>query len=213
MSKRILCFGDSNTWGYIPGTGKRYSEEIRWPMVLQNILKDEFTIIEDGINGRTTCFDKGWGECKNGKTGLGYALLANYPLDGVVLMLGTNDLAEKNAIYAAQGCDELIRIIQNANNYFRVDSPIFENQPKILLVIPPALHPSIDNSPVISFHGKYKESLKFKEYYQDVAKKRNVGILNASDYAKASEIDYLHLDSNSHKQLANAIATKLKEMF
>lgn len=182
-------------------------------MALQSILKDEFTIIENGIIGRTTCFDKGWGECKNGKTGLGYALLANYPLDGVVLMLGTNDLAEKDAIYAAQGCDELIRIIQNANNYFRVDSPVFENQPKLLLVIPPTLHPNIDNSSVISFHGKYKESLKFKEYYQDVAKKRSVEILNAGDYAKASEIDCLHLDSYSHKQLANAIATKLKEMF
>lgn len=28
--KQILCYGDSNTWGFIPGTKERYPWEIRW---------------------------------------------------------------------------------------------------------------------------------------------------------------------------------------
>ena len=38
MKKRIVCFGDSNTWGYIPITGERYDESIRWPARLQEKL-------------------------------------------------------------------------------------------------------------------------------------------------------------------------------
>jgi len=213
MPKKILCYGDSNTWGYMPGTGERYPDDVRWTGVVSKLLKDDFVILEDGISGRTTCFDKGWGDCKNGRTGLGYALLSNYPLDGVVIMLGSNDIAEKDAAYASFGCDELIRIIQNANNYFRVESPIFVNEPKILLVAPPLLHEDIDKSSVIQMHGKYQESLKFKELYQNVAKNRNVEFLDAAQYTKASPIDCLHLDGKSHHNLGEAIANKLKEMF
>ena len=28
--KTILCFGDSNTWGYEPATGQRYAPDVRW---------------------------------------------------------------------------------------------------------------------------------------------------------------------------------------
>ena len=28
--KRILCFGDSNTWGFAPKDGYRFDENTRW---------------------------------------------------------------------------------------------------------------------------------------------------------------------------------------
>ena len=52
MKRRILCFGDSNTWGYKP-TGGRYDEETRWPMRMQRLLGDGYIVIEEGLNGRT----------------------------------------------------------------------------------------------------------------------------------------------------------------
>ena len=36
--KRILCFGDSLTWGYDPDRRIRFNEEIRWTQVLQKHL-------------------------------------------------------------------------------------------------------------------------------------------------------------------------------
>ena len=56
MKKRILCFGDSNTWGYMV-TGGRFPDDVRWPMRLQMLLGDEYTVIEEGFNCRTTVFD------------------------------------------------------------------------------------------------------------------------------------------------------------
>lgn len=58
--KRIICFGDSNTWGYNPVTGGRYDENTRWPMRMQQILGDEYQIIEEGQNGRTISCEDPW---------------------------------------------------------------------------------------------------------------------------------------------------------
>ena len=52
MRRRILCFGDSNTWGYKP-TGGRYDEDTRWPMRMQRVLGDDYIVVEEGLNGRT----------------------------------------------------------------------------------------------------------------------------------------------------------------
>lgn len=38
--KNILCFGDSNTWGYDPVTGSRYAYDVRWTGRLQQMLPD-----------------------------------------------------------------------------------------------------------------------------------------------------------------------------
>lgn len=50
--KTILCFGDSNTWGYIPGSGKRYPFGKRWTGQLQNHLGGGFAVVEEGLDGR-----------------------------------------------------------------------------------------------------------------------------------------------------------------
>ena len=36
--KKILCYGDSNTFGYNPYDASRYNEHTRWTAILQNIL-------------------------------------------------------------------------------------------------------------------------------------------------------------------------------
>lgn len=55
MKKRILCFGDSNTWGFTPITGERYPEGVRWTSLLGEYTGAQ--IIEEGLNGRTSIFD------------------------------------------------------------------------------------------------------------------------------------------------------------
>ena len=64
--KRILCFGDSNTWGYAPKDGYRFDENTRWTGLLQNALPD-YKIIEEGLNGRTAVWDDPIEGYKNGK--------------------------------------------------------------------------------------------------------------------------------------------------
>jgi lysophospholipase L1-like esterase len=65
----ILCYGDSNTFGYIPGSGgQRYGRDIRWTGRLQHLLGERYYVIEEGLGGRTTVWDDPIEEHKNGKT-------------------------------------------------------------------------------------------------------------------------------------------------
>ena len=92
MKKRIVCFGDSNTWGYIPITGERYDESIRWPARLQEKLGyQDYTVVEEGLTGRTTVFDDPFDPELNGLKTMPAVLRSAAPIDVLVFMLGTND--------------------------------------------------------------------------------------------------------------------------
>ena len=78
--KTVLCYGDSNTYGYNPENGLRYSEDERWTGVLKSLLGPAYNVIEEGCNGRTTIYDdplEGW---KNGKDYLKPCLNSHKPL-------------------------------------------------------------------------------------------------------------------------------------
>jgi lysophospholipase L1-like esterase len=52
--RTLLCYGDSNTWGYDPATRTRYLPHVRWTGVLAARLGAEYRVVEEGLNGRTT---------------------------------------------------------------------------------------------------------------------------------------------------------------
>lgn len=90
--KQLLCFGDSNTWGLIPKSNERYSWGVRWTSILQEKLNDSnIRIIEEGLCGRTTIYDDAYRANRNGLESLSEILETNYPIDGAIIMLGTND--------------------------------------------------------------------------------------------------------------------------
>ena len=93
--KNILCFGDSNKWGYSPQDGNRHPPEIRWTGVLQKSLGANYHVIEEGLNGRTTFINEEGEEARPLRSGsdvLQIILESHRPLDFVTIMLGTNDL-------------------------------------------------------------------------------------------------------------------------
>ncbi len=65
--KRILCYGDSNTWGYDPLTTDRFDANTRWTRVLGKSLGGAYEVIEEGLNGRTTVWDDPIEGFKSGK--------------------------------------------------------------------------------------------------------------------------------------------------
>ena len=60
--KKILCFGDSNTFGFNPENGKRFDEKTRWTGILKSKLKDLYIVQEAGCNNRTAFSDNPSGE-------------------------------------------------------------------------------------------------------------------------------------------------------
>ena len=90
--KTILCFGDSNTYGYQPEMKKRYDETTRWTCLLQQAIQPYgWRVVEEGLCGRTTNLNGIRRENRNGAAVLPMLLESHAPLDAVILMLGTND--------------------------------------------------------------------------------------------------------------------------
>ena len=55
--KKIVCFGDSNTYGYNAKTIDRFTEEERWTCLLAKHLGGDYHVVEEGLEGRTACLE------------------------------------------------------------------------------------------------------------------------------------------------------------
>ena len=91
----VLCFGDSNTYGYNPRTEGRYPSYFRYPNILQQFLGDEYKVIAEGLNGRTTAFPKTGLMWKSGLYAVEPVLASHYPIDTLIVMLGTTIILAK----------------------------------------------------------------------------------------------------------------------
>ena len=202
--KTVLCYGDSNTYGFTPKEGDRFPEDIRWTGRLAAALGPEYRVIEEGCNGRTTVFDEPSEPWKNGMRYIHACLNSHKPIDVVVLMLGTNDLKDMFGATAAQiagGAGELVRVIRS----FTLDKQSFI--PKIVLVSPIEVGSGIASSP---FSERFSESAvtrskEFPALYRRIADANDCVFLNAAEYAKASLTDSLHLDESGHAALSEAV--------
>lgn len=221
--KRILIYGDSASWGFVPGVGTRWDENTRWPMILQKELGDGYFVYEDAINGRTTAFDRPEiEEYQNGVKGLGYALISNKPLDLVVVMLGINDLIKVDAATSARGLAKLGNRIINADAFYRFMSPacsstieqpgVFPNGPKLLIISPyVTVIPKGSSDP--QDIRRAEESKKFAKYTKSIADNLGCYWMDAAPVCTPSEIDGVHLDEQANKSLGIAVASKIKEIF
>lgn len=205
--KQILCFGDSNTWGLIPATRKRYPWGVRWTSILQEkTKKDDVRIIEEGLCGRTTVFEDELRTGRKGTAVLPMILESHSPLDEVIIMLGTNDCKRAynaSAEVIGKGAELLISQVK-----------AIQPQSKILLVSTIDLGDEVWKS---EFDPEFsKESVaiskQLKNVYEKVAEKENVYFFAASDFAKSSKKDMGHLSPEGHAALAEAIYKKQKEM-
>ena len=212
--KRILCFGDSNTWGYIPGKRTRYAPEVRWPGVAQKLLGDEYLLIEEGLNARTTVYPD---PCKPWVCGMDMLpglLMSHSPLDLVIIMLGTNDLWQKDAFAASEGARALIERIYEMHKPDRVKPyPVFAENPRILLIAPPLLHEVLHEHEGSYQRRAPEESQKFARLYRQAAADMRTEFMDAALYTEPSDVDGIHLPESSHQRLGEAVAQKIREIF
>ncbi len=202
--KLILAFGDSNTWGLIPGTGERYPEHIRWTGILRKaVAKEGYTVLEDGVCGRTTVFRDPFRSGRKGVDSL--AQYETETLSAAILMLGTNDCKtvfraspEQIGSGLEQCLDRLEELVPASK--ILVVSPLLLGRD----VWRPEKDPAFDRQSV-------ETCAALKSIYAQIAAKRGNAFLAASDHAAACHADEEHLNAEGHEKLAAAILYKLKE--
>ena len=206
MSRTVVCYGDSNTWGYTPGSGVRFDEKTRWTGRLQTLLGEDYRVAECGMNARTTSFDDPFRDYLNGRHGLVHCMVAAKPVDLLIISLGTNDLKYGTVYRSAKGLDALLDVAVHANTYMPGSSPVYRDEPRILVISPIALHEELDRKfPGHEMNGKLDDSRKFAAVYREVCQKWQVYFLDAAQTASASEIDCVHMDAVSHAALTEEV--------
>ena len=206
IMKQILCYGDSNTWGYNPENGARFPWGVRWTSIVQDMLNanqtqadDQLRIIEEGLCGRTSIFEDELRKGRKGIETLSILLESHSPLDTIILMLGTNDCKQiysANETVIGKGIDSMIQLMKQ-----------LQPQARLILLSPIHLGPFVWKTEFDPEFSKtsIEVSHKLKEVYREIALKNQISFLAASDYATYSEKDMEHMDAKMHMRLAKAI--------
>ena len=180
---RILCFGDSNTYGYDPRSflGDRYGVKDRWPDLLAEMTGWE--VVNLGVNGRQIPRNP-------------YALRAmkEYaPVDLFLVMLGTNDLLQgASAREAACLMEVFLR-------------PLLPHCKSILLIAPPPMK----RGAWVTEEALVAESIRLAEEYEIVAKKLSIPFVDTRNWDIELTFDGVHLTESGHHAFAEKLGKEL----
>jgi lysophospholipase L1-like esterase len=203
--RSVLCYGDSNTHGQIPGRGplERYGPDERWPGILRSQLGADWYVIEEGLSGRTTVHDDPVeGAHKNGRTYLRPCLQSHATLDLVIIMLGTNDLKirfNKPPSEVAMGIGCLVYDIKEL-----APGP-GGTTPEIMIVAPPPMQDDVKEWKSI-FAGAPEKSRLLALEFEVLADSLELHFFDAGSVVSCSEADGFHIDAEAHRLLGTALA-------
>lgn len=213
MEKRkIVCFGDSNTHGYNSKTGGRFSESERWTKLLGKYLGEEYDIAEEGLEGRTACFEDPLFEGLCGYHYIYPCIMTHKPIDLLIIMLGTNDVKERFSATSENIAKAMERLIQKVLD----TQEAFRNKPNILLMCPPAINPGYEKTYVYGEMGKncVEKSRALAALYEQTAKLKGIHFLDAGSIEGVDmyPYDYMHLSMDAHNNLAKYLAKVIPDI-
>lgn len=207
--KRVVCFGDSNTWGYDAQTGGRFDDDARWAQVMAGALGEGYQVIEEGVSGRTTVFEDPLNEGLRGMDYLYPCLMSHSPLDLVVIMLGTNDCKERFSATPQNIADGLDRLIAKA-----FAAPVWRGEKRVLVIAPIEIGEACYRSPVAGEMGAgcVEKSRALPALMKECAGRWGCAFLDSNAYCTVNEIDFMHLDMESHHRLGMAAAGAVRAL-
>lgn len=207
----ILFYGDSNTWGF---QGDNPKVRLAYDQRFTGILAKRFPqhrIIEEGLPGRTICFDDPLDSGRNGTETLPMLLQTHEPLDLVVIMLGTNDtkiMFGHTPMTMRLAMERMIRLVQNIEAWS--DTGI---RPDILLVAPPRMG-DIERGTFYGMFDAHSAEMipEVAEQFRELAEQYACLFVDGSQVAAEHCCDFVHLTAEEHEQMAKLIGDAIEEM-
>ena len=178
---------------------------------LQDLLGDGWSVVEEGLPGRTAVFDDPITEGMNGLRVITPILMSHAPLDTVTIMLGTNDSKERFGCNSHLISLGIVRLVKKA---LHTECWRDNARPDVLVIVPPSITPEYD-------HLIFKDAMgtgchercagiaaQLEPMLKDIA---NVRFLDANKLpgAGCSPLDGMHMTVQSHKVLAKALQKAL----
>ena len=194
---KILCYGDSNTWGYVPNINgysknaimQQYSEKDCWWFG----LKQNNELFVDGLCGRCIAHENKWLKGRNAQTTIVEDLKKYSNLDLIIVQLGTNDCKNEyndSAQIITNNLEKLLNIIKNLINT------------KLIIISPVTI---LENNEITKkfYVGANNKSLELNELFKNLALKNDYGFVSGIDLEVGEDGE--HLTKLGHKQLKDKI--------
>ena len=191
--RKILCFGDSNTYGFNPKDGSRYDINTRWSGRLKNICE----VTEAGCNNRTAFSDNPAGD-----NFTGYKILPQYlkqHFDYIFVQIGINDLQKS---YNVNFND-----FENGMTKFFNLIKLYSTSSKVIILAPCVIKENILNSYFKLFfdENSIEKSKLILPVYKKIAKQNNYTLVDLNEITDTSNIDGLHYEPEQHKIIYNTV--------
>lgn len=186
---KILCFGDSNTYGYDPRSylGGRYGEAVRWPALLGALPGVEVT--ERGENGR--CIPHRDYQLRGALS----ELTRGGTVDIITIMLGGNDLMTEPEFFA----EDVAERMEDFLLYLRGQTQL--HGVELLLISPPPMQPGQwTTEPRL-----LGESRRLPGLYAELASRLGLRHLAAPSASRSLDFDGVHLTEYGHRLLFEAV--------
>jgi len=195
--KRILCYGDSNTWGS-DHQDTRYDDGAQWPNIVQGLLGKSYKLVQEGLCARVAGnFDQDKPHY-NGQSSYEVIFRSAGPVDVVIIALGTNDLKMRYGRTVEQICDDLLWYQEKTHDLIDANNGIV---PKFIYILPPNF---------VSKKGYYEAQdatrRELNKYIDDHA--TNTIIVDDLEMSD----DGVHFTTSAHKRMANLVVDKLEEV-
>lgn len=177
---KILCFGDSNTYGYDPRSyfGSRYPARHRWLDLLAEKLGCE--AVNAGENGREIPSREG--DLRRFEV----MLMGQKPLELLLVMLGGNDLLQGNSV----------ELVSKRMEVFLARIPLHHEQ--IILVAPPRMRPGT----WIADERLLDDCMHLGAAYRTLAQELGVRFVDATEWDIEVTYDGVHYSEKGHKAFA-----------
>jgi lysophospholipase L1-like esterase len=215
--KRIMVFGDSNSWGWVPQEAivptSRYDAATRWPGVMSGVLGDGYVVIEEALSARTAATDDpSLGLGGAGLNGLAYlpaALATHMPLDLVVIMLGTNDVKSG---FGQSPLDISLDILQLASEVRKSTGVATDYSPAKVLIVappPPGQIADVDWLQAIFPDASVKKSVELSAVLGPLATAAGFAFIDAGTFARIDGVDGVHMSADQHAAIGKAVAASV----
>ena len=202
--KKIICYGDSNTFGFNPKDGSRFDKNTRWTAILQKYLGTEYEVINEGACDRT-------GFVNNPK-GFEFSAQRHFPkmiskidnIDILIIALGTNDLQFQYSISVGaieKGLENLIKLAQTKA----------EN----IIIIPPLIlsEKILEGSFNFQFNKtSIVKSRKIGRIYRQISNAYHCNYFDINKFTKPSDVDGLHYNEESHKIIGDNLSNLINKL-
>lgn len=202
MIKKILVYGDSNTWGDNFITGKRIDDERQWVNILGKKYDKEYLFLQEGLPGRLAGNEETIKQYKNGKDSFFSTFRTNAPVDTVIISLGTNDLQLKynkssekiinDLLWYKDMLEESFNDVDDRKKYFN------DKMPKIIYILPVNFDYKKNASGIFDYECEMKRQEIIK-YFKSI----NIDIIVTNDIDLFE--DGIHLSNQGHETMARLV--------